>query len=159
MMALLRPWWLDRSPREQSMLLGLAGLLALLLLWLAVLRPLADARRAAETRLQVATASLGEARRLATAIHGAEARAAASASMPLPRLIEQRLAAAGITAGTVEAQSDGSIRLAIAAVRAPVLIAWLTALEQRDGLVVERAAIAANSDPSVNAMLIVRSAR
>lgn len=159
MMALLRPWWHDRTARERALLIGLAAVLGLLLLWLTVLRPLASARARAEMRLQAAAAELGEARALATAIRSAQARTAANAAVPLPGLIEQRLGSAGITAGTIEAQGDGSIRLVIAAVKAPVLIAWLAALEQRDGLVVERAAIAANADPSVNALLVVRPAR
>lgn len=157
MMALLLPWWRARSPREQVMLRLLAAVLAALLMWLAVLRPLAGARAAAEARVAAAATAMGEARGLAGAIRAAEARI--RRSEPLPGLIERRLAEAGITAGTIEAQGDGSVRLVIAAVRAPVLIAWLGGLEQRDGLVIERAALARNSDPSVSATLVVRSAR
>ena len=44
MMALLLPWWRDRSPREQLLLGTMASLLAMVTLWLGVLRPLAAAR-------------------------------------------------------------------------------------------------------------------
>ncbi|MFZ4109668.1 MAG: type II secretion system protein GspM, partial [Polymorphobacter sp.] len=42
-MALILPWWRDRSPREHLLLALLAGLVGIVTLWFGVLRPLADA--------------------------------------------------------------------------------------------------------------------
>ena len=48
--------------------------------------------------------------------------------------------------------------LEIAAINGRLLIGWATALEQRDGLVIEQLEASRNPDQSVRARLLVRSA-
>ena len=83
MMALILPWWRDRSPREQVLLALLAGLLGIVTLWFGVLRPLADAGDRAAARHATAVSALAEVRSLTGAIRAAEARRRPASGTPL----------------------------------------------------------------------------
>lgn len=154
MMAGLAPWWNQRSAREQLLLALAAGLLALLLAWLLILRPLAGARAAAIDDARTAQAQLAQVRALAAAIR---ARPAPPAG-PVHELIGRRLAEAGLSPARLEAQGPGQAVIEIAAINGRLLIGWAAALEQRDGLVVEELEANRNSDQSVRARLLIRKA-
>ncbi|OYQ24032.1 hypothetical protein CHU93_16540 [Sandarakinorhabdus cyanobacteriorum] len=154
MMAALSPWWSQRSRREQWLLALTAALLAALLFWLALLRPLALAREAALAEARSAQQQLAHARMLAAAI---QARPAPPAG-PVLDLIGRRLAEAGLTPARLEAQGPGQAIVEIAAINGRLAIGWAAALEQRDGLVVEELEASRNSDQSVRLRLNVRKA-
>lgn len=154
MMALLAPWWRDRSLRERWLLALMLALLAGLVVWLGLLRPLAGARAAAVADASAAHARLAEAEALAAAIR---ARPGASAA-PLLDLINRRLSEAGLQASRLEAQGAGQAVLEIAAINGRLLIGWASALERRDGLVIEELIASRNPDQSVRVRLLVRKA-
>jgi general secretion pathway protein M len=141
MMAMFSPWWAQRTGRERWLIGVMLALLAALLFWLLLVRPLAAAR------------AQGQA--LAAAI---KARPAATAA-PVIDLLNRRLADAGLRAERLEAQGPGQAVLDIAAINGRLLIGWATALEQRDGLVIEQLEATRNPDQSVRARLLVRSAQ
>jgi len=153
-MAMFLPWWHQRSAREQ-LLIGIAGaLLAALLAWLLILRPLGQARAAAEDEARIAQAQLAQTRALAAAIR---ARPAPPAG-PAHELIGRRLAEAGLSPTRLEAQGPGQALVEIAAINGRLLIGWAAALEQRDGLVVDELEATRNADQSVRARLSIRKA-
>lgn len=152
MMASLSPWWAQRSGREQLLIAVAAALLAALLAWLLILRPLAGARAAALDDARAAQAQLAQARALAAAI---KARPAAPAG-PVLDLVGRRLAEAGLTTTRLEAQGSGQAMVEIAAVNGRLLIGLAAALEQRDGLVVDELEASRNADQSVRARLLIR---
>jgi general secretion pathway protein M len=154
MMAALAPWWHQRSRREQALLAMAAALLAALLVWLAALRPLGQARAAALEEAATAQAQLAQARALAAAI---QARPAPPAG-PVLDILNRRLAEAGLTPARLEAQGPGQAVVEIAAVNGRLAIGWAAALEQRDGLVVDALEATRNSDQSVRLRLNVRKA-
>ena len=156
MMAVLMPWWRDRTLRERWLLAIMAVLLAGLLLWLGALRPLAAAREAAQARGQRALASLAQVERQAQSIRTAAGRPAST--MPLAEQVSARLSAAGLAAEQLSASGDGRVSVRLAAVRAPVLLGWLAALQAGDGLIVERLDARRNSDGSVMADISLRRA-
>ena len=55
-------WWATRSTREQRLLAVMFGLIALVLVWLLVVRPLGDALDRAKQRHNAAVLALAEAR-------------------------------------------------------------------------------------------------
>lgn len=154
MMALFSPWWHQRSRREQVLIAIAAGLLAAVLAWLLILRPLASARATALDDARTAQAQLAQARALAAAIR---ARPTAPAG-PVLDIVGRRLAEAGLTASRVEAQGAGQAMVELAAVNGRLLIGWAAALEQRDGLVVDELDATRNADQSVRARLLIRKA-
>ncbi len=154
MMAAFTPWWRQRSGREQALLLLAALMLAGLLAWLLILRPLATARASAMDDAATAQRELATTRALAAAIR---ARPAPPAG-PVIDLLGRRLAEAGLAPTRLEAQGQGQAVLELAAVNGRLLIAWAAALEQRDGLVVDELEASRNADQSVRARLLVRKA-
>lgn len=155
MMAILSPWWAQRTGRERVLLAVMLVLLAALLFWLLLVRPLAAAREAAQADAIAAATQLAEARALAAAI---KARPAASAA-PVLDVLNRRLAEAGLRPERLDAQGPGQASLEIAAINGRLLIGWASALEQRDGLVIEQLEATRNPDHSVRARLLVRSAQ
>lgn len=154
-MAMLAPWWNDRSPRERILLAIMAALLAVLLLWLGLLRPLATARAQAIADAGAAAARRAEAQALVTAIR---ARPAASGA-PVLDTLGRRLAEAGLQASQLEAQGPGQAVLEIAAINGRLLLGWASALESRDGLVIDELDATRNPDQSVRVRMIVRRAQ
>ncbi|WP_353216184.1 type II secretion system protein GspM [Sandarakinorhabdus sp.] len=152
MTALLAPWWNDRTPRERLLLSVMLAALAVLLVWLAVLRPLAEARAAAQAEAVAAAGRRAQAQALVAAI---AARPAAGAA-PVLDVLTRRLAEAGLQASRVEAQGPGQAVAEIAAVNGRLLLGWASGLETRDGLVIEQLEAARNPDQSVRVRLTVR---
>jgi general secretion pathway protein M len=155
MMALITPWWQDRSARERVAVTAMLVLLAALLVWLLLLRPLAAARLAAQDDAAAAQARLADATALVAAI---KARPAATAA-PVMEVLNRRLAAAGLQAAQLEAQGQGQAVLEIAAINGRLLVGWAGALEQADGLVIDELTASRNADQSVKARLAVRRAQ
>jgi general secretion pathway protein M len=155
MMALITPWWNDRSGRERLLLGLMLLLLAGLLLWLAVLRPLAAARADADAEARAAQARLASARALVAAIR---ARPPAT-SAPVLDVVSRRLAEAGLQPARLEGQGQGQAVLDIAAINGRLLLGWAAALEQRDGLVIDELVASRNDDQSVKAHIVVRKAQ
>lgn len=155
MITLLEPWWNDRSPRERALLAVMLLLLAALLAWLAILRPLAAARSAAEADAVAAAGRRAQAQALVAAIG---ARPAAGA-VPVLDVLTRRLAEAGLQASRVEGQGPGQAVAEIAAVNGRLLLGWASGLETRDGLVIEQLDAVRNPDQSVRVRLTVRRGR
>lgn len=155
MMAMFTPWWNDRSPRERVLLAIMAALLALLLIWLLVLRPLAAAREQAGLDASAAAARRAEATKLIAAIR---ARPAADGA-PVLDTLSRRLAEAGLQPSRLEAQGPGQAVVEIAAVNGRLLLGWASGLEARDGLVIDQLEATRNPDQSVRVRLTARRAQ
>ncbi len=159
MMALIQPWWRDRSGREQIMLLMMAALLVVIIGWLGVLRPLASARAAATERLAAAEGALGDVRAMTVAIRAAEARARPASTTPVIERIGSRITEAGLTAERLASDSDGRVTMRVPAVKPAILLRWIADIESRDAIIVDRLAITRNGDATVAADLAFRAAR
>jgi general secretion pathway protein M len=155
MMAMISPWWAQRTSRERWLIGMMLALLAALLFWLVLVRPLAAARATAQADAGAAAARLAQGQALAAAI---KARPAANPAAVID-VLNRRLADAGLQPARLEAQGPGQASLEIAAINGRLLIGWATALEQNDGLVIEQLEATRNPDQSVRARLLVRSAQ
>ena len=155
MMAMFSPWWTQRTGRERAAVTVMMVLLAGLLFWLAVVRPLAAAREYAAAQASAAVARAADAQALVWAI---KARPAPNPA-PVIDTLGRRLAEAGLQAARLEAQGPGQAVMDIAAINGRLLIGWAAALEQRDGLVIEQLEASRNPDQSVRARLLVRRAQ
>lgn len=139
-------WWRERSLREQRLLLVMLGLLALLLGWLLVVRPLGDALDDAKRRHGEAVVALAEARARA----GAGASAEPSAPpLPLDSLLARSANEAGFTGAQIAARGPARAEVVIPAARPQALFAWIARLEAQ-GLVVSSLRARANPDSTVH---------
>lgn len=148
MMAVLTPWWRDRTPRERFLLLIALALAGITLASFAVLRPVAAARQRAEARVDAAVAARAEVARLGGAIRTAQQRASGDASSAAD-IVGRRLAEAGIMADTLTPQPGGAVQFRITAVRGALLQPLLQAVEQREGLVIDTLVITRNADATI----------
>ncbi len=130
MMDAVKTMWGERSPREQWMLGVMFALLAVVVLWLGVLYPLAAAQRSAREALVEATdrnaAIRAKVKLLKTLPRN---MATASATVAIDQLVSQSAGEAGLTLERAEAQGAARIEIAMASVRPVALFSWLAALE------------------------------
>lgn len=130
MMDAVKTMWGERSPREQWMLGVMFALLAVVVLWLGVLYPLAAAQQSAREALVEATdrnAAIRAKVKLLKTLP--RSMATASATVAIDQLVSQSAGEAGLTLERAEAQGAARIEIAMASVRPVALFSWLAALE------------------------------
>lgn len=116
-------WMAARSRREQVMIAFLGGLIVIAVVWLAVLRPLLDARTAAIGRIAAYEQVMVDVRTAG----GAVATPASTLSGPLQEAIPVQAATFGIVP-TVTGDA-GSAEVSVTGARYDAVIPWLAALE------------------------------
>ena len=116
-------WMASRSRREQALIAFLGGVLIIAVVWLALLRPLLDARATAIGRIAAYEQVMVDVR----AAGGAVAAPAAGLSGPLPTAIPTQAATFGIVP-TVSGD-DASAEVSVTGARYDAVIPWLAALE------------------------------
>ena len=129
MMDAVKTMWGERSPREQWMLGVMFALLAVVLLWLGVVGPLASAQRSAREGLLAATDRNAAMRAKVKLLKTLPRGVAASSGMAIDQLVSQSAGEAGLTLERAEAQGGARIEIAMASVRPVALFSWLAALE------------------------------
>ncbi len=156
MSARLKALWLARTPRERWLLGVMLAMVALVLAWLLILRPLGDMLSAAKQRHGEAVANLGEARSQAAAIGGLERNRPAPLAGPLDTAIAAAASEAGFQLSGIQPEGPGRVSIAIGAARPPALFGWVGRLEAQ-GFVVERLTATSNPDRTLSAQIVLRS--
>jgi general secretion pathway protein M len=141
-------WWQTRSRREQNMLGVMIALLALVLGWLLILRPLAAARVAAEERHDAVLVRLAETRGRIATIKMLASQSPEPLGSPLPEFLRASAMQAGFTNAQVDPADNDRARLAIPAAKGAALLGWLDRLNGR-GVFIERATLKPNSDATL----------
>jgi general secretion pathway protein M len=147
-------WWSQRSERERRLLLVMLGLLALVLGWLLVVRPLGDALDAAKERHGAAVVALAEAKARSPSV-----RPPASAlPLPIDGLVSRSATEAGFANARVTGQGPTRATVAIDAARPQALFGWVARLEAQ-GVTVASLRARANVDQTltVEAAFLARS--
>jgi general secretion pathway protein M len=144
----MKAWWASRSEREQLLLGVMIALMAAVFVWLTILRPLAAARKTAESRHQAATSEAGMVRAKIATVQRLAAKPPEALGAPLPEFLRGSAAQAGFTNAVVDGAGNGRARLMIASAKAIVLLGWIDQLDAR-GVFIERATIRTNSDGTI----------
>lgn len=149
--------WVMMTVRERVLILVMLGLLAVVVLWLGIVRPVNDGlanSRAAHTlavdragRIDAAVLAL---RRTAGAVPVLEGA--------LDQVIVQSATEAGFTLDSQNAVGPDRLAIAIGSARPPALFAWLAALESR-GVGVETITVQPGANGTVSARILLRAAR
>jgi general secretion pathway protein M len=156
MNARLTALWLARTPRERRLLGVMFALLALVLVWFLVLRPLGDMLSDAKERHGKAVAALAEARSQAAAIAALERRRPAAAGQPIEAAVAAAAGEAGFQLSALQPDGAGRVSLALGAARPQALFGWVARLEER-GYVVERLSASSNPDRTLSAQILLRA--
>lgn len=160
MRAELITMWSGRSPRERWLLAGAGVLVALMLAWLLIVRPLTDARVSALQRRAEAAKTYAETHALAAELERLRAEKQSFAPVMPLRAIGEAAAAAGFAPRTLEEEGreSGAVRLVIDAVRPQAFFGWVAEMEQR-GLVVFRLIARPNADNTLAVEVTFRAPR
>ena len=153
-MIALRTWFVQRSKREQRLLLVMAALAVVTIVWGLIIRPAADALSSARERHAAAVIRLGETHNLVASLR--QARRAPPIVGTLTEIVRTRAEEAGFPLASIDPDGGDGVRVAIASARGAALSTWLARLE-RSGIVVESAALTDNGDRTVAARLVLRS--
>ena len=146
-------YWMTRSARERLLILLAAGLVAVLLLNLFVVRPLRAAHAEASVSLAVASRTLDA---VSAARPAGMADAGQDASAPLPaealraRLVD--LAAShGLSVSRLQMDEQGSIVIQFDQAASSLLFAWLESAERQLGATPTQASVFAEASGTVRA--------
>ncbi len=149
-------WWRTRSLREQRLLLVMFGLLAIVLAWLLIIRPLGDALSQARERHGRAVLAVAEARAQAQAISGLKMPAAVDAAVPVETLISRSANEAGFPVTGIQRETPRAATMTIQSVRPQAFFGWVNQMENRNGLIVERLSATTNSDQTLAVTITMR---
>ena len=149
-------WWAARTIRERRLVLFMLALLLLVLLWLLMVRPLIDARAAAEQRLNAAVTELARARSQAALRQPAAGPVREPVPLPLDGFLTQQAGEQGLTNLQVTAEGASRARIAIGAARPQAIFSWIGQLEAR-GVIVESLSARANSDQTITIDAMLRT--
>jgi general secretion pathway protein M len=158
MMDAVKNWWGGLSTRERW-LVGVAGVLAALVLVWALGRPAVAAFIDLESRHSAAIEREGRvaAKVQLLAQRPAKSLAAAVDAVAIDQYLAQSAGEIGLTLDRNEARGQGQATIAIATAKAPVLTDWLASLEGQ-GFVVDQLTITPAADGTVGMTAELRKA-
>lgn len=142
-------WWRERSVREQRLLLLMTALFVAVMLWLAIVRPLAAALDRARHRQAAAVTALAAVREQATALEALRKSMPTRPTTPIATFVGGQARAAGFSGFHVAAAGDERATITIDAVRPQAFFGWIARLEREQGLVVDSLSARANSDATL----------
>ena len=154
-MTALRAWFAGRALREQRLILVMLALLALTLVWLAVIRPLGDALSSERQRHADAVIRLGTTAAAVDAIREARRRPP-TLTGTLADTVRARAANAGFAIDSLSEEGTGRIRVGIGGARPAALVPWLARLEA-SGVLVETATLTDKGDRTVGVQLVLKA--
>lgn len=149
-------WWKTRTLREQRLLLAMFALLAVVVVWLALIRPLGDALSNAKQRHNDAVLALADLRAQAAAIRLAQQGAPTTLTVPLDAMLSQSATDAGFTVARIEPQGGTQANLVIDSVRPQAFFGWVGQMEGR-GLIVDRLVATPNGDQTLSVQVSFRA--
>ena len=156
MSARLQALWLARTTRERWLLGTMLALVALVLVWLLILRPLSDMLSAARERHGEAAAALEEARSQAAAIAALERNRPAPLAGPIDSAVAAAASQAGFQLSGVQPEGPGRVSLAIGAAKPQALFGWIEGLEAQ-GYIVQSLTATSNPDRTLSARIVLRA--
>jgi general secretion pathway protein M len=145
----LRLWWFERSPRERVLIGVMLGLIAMLILWLGLIRPIDRAVGRASARHEAAVRDATIVTAKVAALKSARSDPVVPVGSDLLALVRVSAESAGFTLARIDAGEGARVTLSIASAKSPALFAWLSGLD-RAGMFVERAVIRPNSDTTLS---------
>jgi general secretion pathway protein M len=153
----LSRWWVARSQREQRLLLVMGGLLAVVLAWLLVVRPLGDRLSEARERHGAAVVALAEAKASAAAIGRLERVRHPPLDGPPELVIGREANQAGFRVSRLQPEGAGRVTVAMESARPQAFFAWVRAMEADKGLIVDRLSASSNSDRTLSVQVTFRA--
>jgi general secretion pathway protein M len=148
-------WFASRSLREQRMLMAMAGLMALTLVWAAIILPVSDSLSSARERQADATIRLAETQMRVKQVEALQRQRPAPIEAALDAVIRDRANDAGFALASVSADGPNRVQISIATARPGALVGWIAGLESA-GILVDSLAMTDNGDKTVAAQISLK---
>jgi general secretion pathway protein M len=145
-----RDWWKGRSPREQWLLGVMLALLALLLAWLLIVRPLGDAVSDARRHYGEVLTEYQDVRAMVGQLKAADVKGAATTDVR--RAVADSAASTGIAFAAEQPLEGGGVLVTISAIRPTALFGWIADLGAH-GVIADRISVQKNKDATVTAQV------
>lgn len=136
MIANLSNWYKELSKREQVLVGIMAGLLAVVILWLGIARPVESGLKSAMERHGMALDRNAAVRVKVASLKALPRGTTARPTAPIAQLVSQSAGEGGFTLERAQEQGPGRVDIAIASIRPKALFTWLASLEAQ-GIMVE----------------------
>lgn len=149
-------WFTERSLREKRLLVVMVALLALTLVWFAIIRPLGDALSSERQRHADAVVRLGETAAAVDAIRLIRRGDTAPPAGTLADTVRARAADAGFAIASLNDSQPGRVTVAIAGAKPAALVSWLARLENA-GVLVDTATLTDKGDRTVGVQLVLKA--
>ena len=148
-------WFASRSLREQRMLMAMAGLMALTLVWAAIILPVSDSLSSARERQADATIRLAETQMRVKQVEALQRQRPAPIEAALDAVIRDRANEAGFALASVSTDGPNRVQISIATARPGALVGWIAGLESA-GILVDSLAMTDNGDKTVAAQISLK---
>ena len=152
----IRAWWRALTLREKRLVAVMMVLVAVVFLWLGIIRPVQDGLARANADHLIAVDRAARIAAAVDALKASPARVTPKLDAALDQVVSQSATEGGFTIESSNLVGPDRVTIAIASARASALFGWLAGLEAR-GVVVETITIqpGANNTVSVRALLKV----
>jgi general secretion pathway protein M len=128
-------WWDGLSLRERWMVGVMLALLAVVILWLGIARPVERGLVSAQEAHEIALDRNAAIRAKVASLEKLPRRVGAGLTTPIPQLLTDSASEAGLTLDRAEDQGGGSVDIALASVKPQALFSWIAQLETQGVLV------------------------
>lgn len=149
--------WVMMTVRERVLILVMLGLMAVVVLWLGIVRPVNDGLANARAEHAIAVDRAGRIDAAVMALRRSVG-AAPVVTGAFDQLIVQSASEAGFTLDSQNQVGPDRLALAIGSARPVALFVWLSALEAR-GVGVETITVQPAANGTVSARIMLRAAR
>jgi len=148
----MKQWWSDRSPRERTMLAGVAGVMIVLMLFQFGLRPLLSYRQSAAASYESAAILLSEVEAAAQEIVALQSVVATGSGGVSRVTISTTAAQFSLPITRLQPHENAGLDVWLDNVAPVALFKWLDAMYHQHGISVVRASVQKNADgATVNA--------
>ena len=151
----LTDWYEGRALREKRLILVMLALLAVTIIWGAIIRPVRDGLESTRERHAGAEVRLGEVQRQVAVVKAIQRSRARTPEGPLADAVRARADEAGFALASLDPDGD-RVRISIATAKPGALLGWIGGLEG-DGLLVDASTITGNGDGTVAATLTLKA--
>ena len=152
----LAAWFNARSLRERRMILVMLGLLAVVILWVGIIRPVGDGLASSRERYDDAVLRLASTRARVDAVKRSQKIGAVALTGSLADTVRLRADSAGFALASLDSDTPGRVRLTIATARPAALFAWIADLEA-EGILVDELAVTPNPDRTIGVRMTLKT--
>jgi len=146
-------WWLERSGREQAALAGLGLLVVVLAMFQFAVKPLIAYRLAARADYESAVELLSQVEADARDIQALQTGAALRSDVPARTVVSVVASEQALAITRVQPLDNGDLDVWLDDVASVALFKWVTALYERHGIAVVRAAVQKNDGGTIRAQI------